>query len=70
MLLAKIIAEEESRFSAFNGMAKKQAFVGMVNDLISEMKQFNTKPEDISKNEDISIEEAKSEIEEAKEGIL
>ena len=47
MLLARIVAEEEREFGAFGGMGKNHAFISMVNDLISEFKQYNAKPDDI-----------------------
>jgi ATP-dependent helicase/nuclease subunit B len=47
MLLAKILAEENGRLEAFRGMYQKTSFIEMANNLISEMKQFNTSPEDL-----------------------
>ncbi|WP_206458545.1 PD-(D/E)XK nuclease family protein [Anaerovorax sp. IOR16] len=41
MLLSKIIGEQEDSFDAFQGMKKSHAFIEMVNDLITEMKQYN-----------------------------
>lgn len=48
MLLARIIREKESSFCAFGGLSGKQSFISMVNDLISEFKQYNTRPEDLA----------------------
>lgn len=48
MLLAKILVEENANLVAFKGMNKMYSFIDMTNNLISEMKQFNTAPEDLS----------------------
>jgi len=48
MLLAKVAAEQELGLVAFKGLSQKHAFLDMVNNLISEMKQFNIRPEDLS----------------------
>jgi len=47
MLLAKILTEENEKLEAFRGMNRKPSFIEMANDLISEMKQFNTTPADL-----------------------
>lgn len=47
MLLTKILTEENGSLEAFRGMNQKSSFIEMVNNLISEMKQFNASPEDI-----------------------
>ena len=47
MLLEKIIEEKKQELEAFKGIEARPSFIEMVNNLISEMKQFNTKPEDI-----------------------
>lgn len=47
MLLTKILAEEDEHLKAFKGMKKRHSFVDKANDLISEMKQYNTSPEDL-----------------------
>nr|WP_315020396.1 PD-(D/E)XK nuclease family protein [uncultured Aminipila sp.] len=45
MLLSKIIAEEKNHLEVFRGMESKTSFIELVNNLISEMKQYNTPPE-------------------------
>ncbi|MHC1722050.1 MAG: PD-(D/E)XK nuclease family protein [Aminipila sp.] len=45
MLLSKIIAEEKNQLEVFRGMESKSSFIELVNNLISEMKQYNTPPE-------------------------
>lgn len=45
MLLSKIIAEEKDQLEVFRGMESKTSFIELVNNLISEMKQYNTPPE-------------------------
>lgn len=45
MLLSKIIAEEKNQLEVFRGMEAKTSFIELVNNLISEMKQYNTSPE-------------------------
>ncbi|MDD4564081.1 MAG: exodeoxyribonuclease V subunit gamma [Eubacteriales bacterium] len=47
MLLAKILTEEDDHLEVFSGMNQKSSFIEMTNNLISEMKQFNTYPEDL-----------------------
>ncbi|WP_312648758.1 PD-(D/E)XK nuclease family protein [Aminipila sp.] len=47
MLLSKIIAEEKDQLEVFRGMEAKTSFIELVNNLISEMKQYNTPPEAI-----------------------
>ncbi len=47
MLLAKILTEENEKLEAFRGMNRKPSFIEKANDLISEMKQFNTSPADL-----------------------
>jgi ATP-dependent helicase/nuclease subunit B len=47
MLLNKILDDESQNLQAFKGMNKKHSFIDMTNNLISEMKQFNTRPEDL-----------------------
>lgn len=49
MLLAKILSEENEKLEAFRGFHQKSYFIGMANDLISEMKQFNASPESLVK---------------------
>lgn len=59
MLLSKIIGEEEAGFEAFSGMKKSHAFIEMVNDFITEMKQYNMTalelPEKISEVDEDSL---------------
>ncbi len=45
MLLSKIIAEEKNDLQVFRGLESKSSFIELVNNLISEMKQYNTPPE-------------------------
>ncbi|QHI72569.1 PD-(D/E)XK nuclease family protein [Aminipila terrae] len=45
MLLSKIIAQEKDNLQVFRGMEAKTSFIELVNNLISEMKQYNTSPE-------------------------
>lgn len=45
MLLSKIIAEQKNQLEVFRGMESKTSFIELVNNLISEMKQYNTPPE-------------------------
>ena len=47
MLLAKVASDEQNSLIAFKGLSQKHSFLDMVNNLISEMKQFNIGPEDI-----------------------
>lgn len=47
MLLTKIILEQNQNLAAFRGMQQRQSFIEMVNDLIAEMKQYDTGPEDL-----------------------
>ncbi len=47
MLLSKVTLDEQNSLLAFKGLSQKHSFLDMVNNLISEMKQFNIKPEDI-----------------------
>jgi ATP-dependent helicase/nuclease subunit B len=47
MLLEKIIGENGHNFEAFKGISPKPSFIEMVNNFISEMKQFNTSPDDL-----------------------
>jgi len=49
MLLSKIIKEQETSFDAFQGMEKSHAFIELVNDLITEMKQYNLTAEELAK---------------------
>ncbi len=41
MLFSKIVGEKEASFEAFSGMEKSHAFIELVNDFITEMKQYN-----------------------------
>ncbi|MFA5636225.1 MAG: PD-(D/E)XK nuclease family protein [Anaerovoracaceae bacterium] len=47
MLLAKILKECEEDLLVFRGMGSSHSFLDMVNNLISEMKQYNSSPEEI-----------------------
>ncbi len=44
MLFAKIVAEEEEELKAFRGMKQAASFIELINDLVIELKQFNTDP--------------------------
>lgn len=48
MLLAQIGAGCEDRMKVFKGSLRKNSFIEMTNNFISEMKQYNVKPEDLS----------------------
>ena len=45
MLLTKILAEEGDGLQAFKGLEKTISFVELMNNLISEMKQYDTSPD-------------------------
>lgn len=47
MILTKILKEEKNELGVFKGMYGKSAFVELVNNLISEMKQYNTSVENL-----------------------
>jgi ATP-dependent helicase/nuclease subunit B len=47
MLLSKIVGQEKDSLQVFRGMETKTSFIELVNNLISEMKQFNTTPADL-----------------------
>ena len=40
MLLTRVAAENEERFRAFRGVCRKESFIEMTNNFISEMKQY------------------------------
>jgi ATP-dependent helicase/nuclease subunit B len=48
MLLTKILANEKENLEAFKGLDKMPAFIEMMNNLISEMKQYNTSPDQLT----------------------
>lgn len=48
MLLTKILSNEKNNLEAFKGLEKMPAFIEMMNNLISEMKQYNTSPEQLT----------------------
>ncbi|MBK5262912.1 MAG: hypothetical protein JJE17_10155, partial [Peptostreptococcaceae bacterium] len=48
MLLTKILSNEKENLEAFKGLEKMPAFIEMINNLISEMKQYNTGPEQLT----------------------
>ena len=48
MLLSQIAAEYDERLQVFRGSLRKPAFIQMANDFISEMKQYNVRPEDLT----------------------
>ena len=48
MLIAEILKEQQEQLLTYGGAADSTAFVEMVNDLITEMKQHNVEPQDIS----------------------
>ena len=45
MLLTKVIKRQEEDLELFKGNLKRNSFVEMINDLISELKQYNVTPE-------------------------
>lgn len=47
MLLTKIMKDEEDNLFAFKGMSRSHSFISLANNLISEMKQYNSCPEEI-----------------------
>ncbi|MGI6734051.1 MAG: PD-(D/E)XK nuclease family protein [Anaerovoracaceae bacterium] len=47
MLLAKIMRDQEENLLVFRGMGRSHSFIDMANDLISEMKQYNSSPEEL-----------------------
>lgn len=47
MLLSQIIRQEKENLLAFQGLDQNQSFIKMMNNLISEMKQYNADPETI-----------------------
>ncbi|HZK02120.1 MAG TPA: PD-(D/E)XK nuclease family protein [Anaerovoracaceae bacterium] len=47
MLLTKVINDENENLSVFRGLSKSHAFIDMTNNLISDMKQHNSTPDEI-----------------------
>ncbi|MBO5666606.1 MAG: exodeoxyribonuclease V subunit gamma, partial [Firmicutes bacterium] len=47
MLISGIMREKQEELTAFGGSIRSVDFVEMVNDLITEMKQYNVEPQDI-----------------------
>lgn len=47
MLLTKILSEKRDALGIYRGMEKKQSFIEMVNNFISEIKQYGAGPEDL-----------------------
>lgn len=48
MLLSKILLAEQENLKAFGGMTKSHTFVDLMNNLIAEIKQHNSSPEDVA----------------------
>lgn len=48
MLLSQIASRKEDELKAFRGNMNRQAFLEMTNNFISEMKQYNVMPEDLT----------------------
>ncbi len=48
MLLVKILREKESELEVFRGMGGKRSFVEMMNDTLSEFKQYDMTPETLA----------------------
>ena len=48
MLLAKLLLEEEDDGGIFAAVKKKTSFISMMNDIISEMKQYEVQPEELA----------------------
>ncbi|MDD6042424.1 MAG: exodeoxyribonuclease V subunit gamma, partial [Eubacteriaceae bacterium] len=51
MLLSHIMGELESSLQVFRGVSRKNSFIEMVNNFISEMKQYNVSPEALAQIE-------------------
>ena len=49
MLLSQIAARCEDRLKVFRGSLRKNSFIEMTNNFISEMKQYNVEPEDLAR---------------------
>lgn len=47
MLLTKILAENRERLGVYRGMEQKQSFIEMVNNFISELKQYGVGPAEL-----------------------
>lgn len=47
MLLSRILSEMSGELQVFRGMERKNSFIEMVNNFISEMKQYNVTPEEL-----------------------
>lgn len=47
MLLTKILRENRDALGIYRGQEKKQSFIEMVNNFISELKQYGVKPEEL-----------------------
>ena len=47
MLLSRVLSEMSGELQVFRGMERKNSFIEMVNNFISEMKQYNVTPEDL-----------------------
>ncbi|MCB6994063.1 PD-(D/E)XK nuclease family protein [bacterium 210820-DFI.6.37] len=48
MLLTKILSEKKDELGIYRGLEKKQSFIEMVNNFISELKQYGAGPEELS----------------------
>lgn len=49
MLLTKILAENKESLSIYRGLERKQSFIEMVNNFISELKQYGVEPAELEK---------------------
>lgn len=47
MLLTKILSEHRERLGLYRGLEKKQSFIEMVNNFISELKQYGVSPDEL-----------------------
>ncbi|WP_269477985.1 PD-(D/E)XK nuclease family protein [Hominibacterium faecale] len=47
MLLTKILTERREELEIYRGLEKKQSFIEMVNNFISELKQYGTTPQEL-----------------------
>lgn len=47
MLLTRILSEEKEHLGIYKGMERKQSFVEMVNNFISELKQYGVSPQEL-----------------------
>ena len=51
MLLAKLLIEDEESESIFSSVRTKNSFISMMNDMISDMKQYDVEPKELAEIE-------------------